>query len=89
MQQRRKVYVAVNLDVGVQGQIRPRAIIWKNGHAYPVSRVGQVCRAVSDRVVGWGTRYTVTVCGKEVFLFDEDGKWFVEAKAGWTPRGEE
>ena len=41
-----------------------------------------VCRAASTKVGGTGIRYTVQICGKPTFLFDEEnGKWFVEAKS--------
>ena len=44
-------------------------------------RVIQKCRAASTKVGGTGIRYTVQICGKPTFLFDEEnGKWFVEAK---------
>ena len=37
--------------------------------------------AASTKVGGTGIRYTVQICGKPTFLFDEEnGKWFVEAK---------
>lgn len=45
-------------------------------------RVIQKCRAASTKVGGTGIRYTVQICGKPTFLFDEEnGKWFVEAKS--------
>ena len=40
------------------------------------------CRAASTKVGGTGLRYTVMICGKETYLFDEEnGKWFVEGKS--------
>lgn len=47
---------------------------------YEVDRLKQVCRAASLKVGGCGMRYTIVVCGKETYIFEEDGKWFVEAK---------
>lgn len=79
-QKRRKVYVAVNLDVDTEGNKRPRIIIWEDGIKYEVDRVKQICRAASTKVGGCGIRYTVMVCGKEAHLFNEDERWFVEAK---------
>ena len=77
---RRKVYVAVNLDVGIDGKIRPRLIRWEDGMVYEVDRVKDVRRAASTKVGGCGIRYTVSVCGKETYLFNEDDRWFVEAR---------
>ena len=61
----RKVYVPVNLDVDADGNIRPRLIRWIDGRVYEIDR---------------GIRYTVMIGGHESFLYNEDEKWFVEAK---------
>ena len=54
---------------------------FENGEKYEIDRVIQKCRAASTKVGGTGIRYTVQICGKPTFLFDEEnGKWFVEAK---------
>ena len=76
----RKVFVAVNLDVDVDGQIRPRSIRWEDGHIYEIDRLKQRIPAASTKVGGCGMRYTIMVRGKETYLFNEDDKWFVEAK---------
>ena len=66
--ERRKVYVKVNADHDQYGK-------------YEIDRVRQAVRAASTKVGGTGIRYTVSICGKDTFLFDEEnGKWFVEAK---------
>ena len=66
--ERRKVYVEVNVTHRPDG--------------YEIDRVIQKCRAASTKVGGTGIRYTVQICGKPTFLFDEEnGKWFVEAKS--------
>ena len=78
---RRKVYVKVNADHNCDGSCRPKMITFEDGRHFEVDRVRHVCRAASTRVGGTGIRYTITVCGTETYLFDEEnGKWFVEAK---------
>lgn len=77
-----KAYVSVNLDVDEEGAIRPRLIRWRNGRIFEIERIKYKCRAASDKVGGGGIRYTVIIRGKESFLFQEGGKWFVEAKEG-------
>ena len=63
------------------GTARPCFIKFENGEKYEIDRVIQKCRAASTKVGGTGIRYTVQICGKPTFLFDEEnGKWFVEAK---------
>ena len=66
----RKVYVPVNLDVDAEGNIRPRLIRWIDGRVYEIDRLKHKCRASSTKVGG----------GHESFLYNEDEKWFVEAK---------
>jgi len=76
----RKVYVDVVVSVRRDGNVRPLSITWEDGHVYEVDRLKSVCRAASLKVGGCGIRYTVMICGKETYLFQEDDKWFVEAK---------
>lgn len=76
----RKVYVPVNLDVDAEGNIRPRLIRWVDGRVYEIDRLKHKCRAASTKVGGCGIRYTVMIGGHESFLYNEDEKWFVEAK---------
>lgn len=79
--ERRKVYVKVNADHDQYGKCRPNSITFENGQKYEIDRVRKAVRAASTKVGGTGIRYTVSICGKDTFLFDEEnGKWFVEAK---------
>lgn len=77
----RKVYVPVNLDVDAEGNIRPRLIRWVDGRVYEIDRLKHKCRAASTKVGGCGIRYTVMIGGHESFLYNEDEKWFVEARS--------
>jgi len=79
-EKRVKVFVGVNMDVSEEGEICPRLIRWADGSVYPIDRIKYRCRAASTKVGGIGMRYTVVVGGKERFLFNEDDRWFVEAK---------
>ncbi len=76
----RKVYVDVSLDISKNGFVRPKRLRYEDGTVYPIDQLKEVCRAASAKVGGLGIRYTVVIRGKESFLFDENGKWFVEAK---------
>lgn len=76
----KKVYVDVILKQDKDGNTRPLSITWEDGSVFEIDRLRQVCRAASLKVGGCGMRYTVVVCGKETYIFEEDGKWFVEAK---------
>ena len=81
MENRRKVYVDVEVTHRADGTARPNLIKFEDGEKYEIDRVKYVCRAASTKVGGNGVRYTVIIAGKETYLFDEEnGKWFVEAK---------
>ena len=75
----RKVYVEVMLKVSPKGDVRPLTVTFENGEIYEIDRLRDRCRACSDKVGGTGMRYTVVIKGKETYLFEDDGRWFVEA----------
>ncbi len=70
--------VAVVVTVSRDGQVRPKKFQWKDGHTYTIDRVTKIERAASPKVGGCGIRYTVMVAGLPRFLYDEEGKWFME-----------
>lgn len=81
----RKVFVSVLLAVDTDGKNRPYRIKFEDDPVYEnqvfkVDRVKDVRRAASLKVGGTGIRYTVIICGKEAYLFNDENKWFVEAK---------
>lgn len=81
----RKVFVSVLLTVDTNGKNRPYRIKFEDDPVYEnqvfkVDRVKDVRRAASLKVGGTGIRYTVIICGKESYLFNDENKWFVEAK---------
>ena len=79
-QKYRKVFVEVILKVSAEGDVRPMFITFENGKTYEVARLRHRCRASSRKVGGTGMRYTVEICRKETYLFEDEGRWFVEAK---------
>ena len=82
MEDRRKVYVEVRARHLTDGTCRPESIKFENDEGYEIDRVKHCCRAASTKVGGTGLRYTVMICGKETYLFDEEnGEWFVEGKS--------
>lgn len=76
----RKVYVDVSLEVSKDGTVRPKKIRYEDGTIYQIDQLIDVRRAASTKVGGLGVRYTIVIRGHESYLFDESGKWFVEAK---------
>lgn len=73
-----KLPVAVIVSIDRDGQVRPKKFQWKDGHTYAIDRVCKSERAASTKVGGCGIRYTIMVGGIPRFLYDEEGKWFME-----------
>lgn len=75
-----KIYVEVHLRVTADGSVRPLSILWEDGMVYTIDRLRKAVPAASLKVGGGGMRYTVVIEGKDRYLFEENGKWFVEAR---------
>ncbi|MDL2318623.1 hypothetical protein LJC74_06065 [Eubacteriales bacterium OttesenSCG-928-A19] len=75
----RKVYVGVTVHFDEAGNARPLHIEWED-RVYEVDRVTDVRRAASLKVGGCGTRYTCRICGQITYLFEDEQRWYVEAK---------
>ena len=76
----RKVYVEVTARFDREGTIIPLSIIWEDGRVFEVDKILDVRRAASLKAGGQGTRYTIRILGREVYLFYENPKWFMEGK---------
>ena len=78
----RRVYVKVIVEVDEEGKARPVRIFWEDGRSFEVDRLLDVRRAAATRAGGQGMRYTCRILGRETYLFEDDGRWFVEARGG-------
>ena len=75
----RRVYVKVVAEFDEEGGVHPLSITWEDGRTFEVDRVLDVRREASTKVGGQGIRYTCRILGRETYLFEDDGRWFVEA----------
>lgn len=75
-----KVYVDVTATFTKDGILIPKKFVWEDGREYEVISVKDVRRAASTKAGGVGQRYTCVVEGKEIFLFYEEDRWFMERK---------
>lgn len=84
-----KVYVAVKTDFTEEGTMIPREITWEDGEKFEIDRVTDIRQAAVMKAGGQGDRYTVTIRGKQSYLFFERsanqtgnniGRWFVERR---------
>ena len=76
----RRVYVNVIARHDEQGRVRPLEVEWEDGRRFGVDRLLDVRSAAALKAGGQGLRYTVRILGKETYLFEDEGRWFVEAK---------
>lgn len=74
-----KEYVQVHLTVDEEGLVVPTSIVFHKEKKYDIESVTASIRAAATKVLGSGTRYTVVIKGQEKYLFEEVGRWFVEA----------
>lgn len=72
-----KRYVKVLLEMDESGKKKPRSIT-VDDREYMIDRVLDVRNCSSFKSGGFGERYTVRICGRESYLFFEDGRWFLE-----------
>lgn len=77
-----KILVKVRADHDTDGSIRPLAFLTPDGQRVVIDKVLDVRQAASLRAGGQGLRYTVRItCGeasRDMYLFDDDGCWFIE-----------
>ena len=79
--------VAVSVVIMTDGKVIPKKIQWKDGCKYKIDKVCKVERAASTKVGGCGLRYTVMIEGLPHYLFDEEGRWFMEDQVITDVRG--
>jgi hypothetical protein len=72
-----KKFIKVIAEHHTDGTIRPVAIDW-NGRNLTVDKISDIRQAASLKGGGQGIRYTCKICGKDVYLFCDEGLWFVE-----------
>ena len=69
--------IAVHLK---DGSTRPLKFKLEDDTVVVIDRVKFCQRAASTKVGGGGLRYTVMIRGVERFIFEDEGKWFIEAR---------
>lgn len=75
-----KVFVDVTATFTKGGNLLPLWFIWEDGKRYEIDKVFDNKKAASLKVGGQGMRYRCRVSGKDVYLFLEEGRWFMEGK---------
>lgn len=74
-----KICVEVISKFDINGNIIPLFILWGDGRKFEIDKILDKRKAASLKSGGKGMRYTIRVCGKQKYLFNDSGKWFVES----------
>jgi hypothetical protein len=75
-----KVFVEVTAKHDTLGNIRLLSVKWEDGRIFEVDRLLDVRQAPALKAGGVGVRYTCRIHNRQVYLFDDEGKWFMERK---------
>ena len=73
-----KTFVKVTAEHDESGHIKPLFLTWIDGRKYEIDRIMDVRQAPSLKGGGLGLRYSCRIRGKEIYLFCDEGRWFVE-----------
>lgn len=73
-----KTFIRVTAENDETGRAKPLFLTWTDGRKYTIDRVLDVRQAPSLKGGGLGIRYTCRIGGKEIYLFFNEGKWFIE-----------
>lgn len=80
MQEIKKEYVSIITQIHRDSTIQPLGILLEDGRKYDIDEIKDKCRAASLKAGGCGIRHTVRIGTRDTYLFDEDGRWFVELR---------
>lgn len=76
-----KQYISVTAKFDEDGNLLPLKIHWSDGRSFEIDRVTDIRYAASLKAGGMGLRYTCRIMGAKRYLFLEENRWFVDAKA--------
>lgn len=73
-----KIFVSITAEHNVNGSIRPIFMKWEDGRIFSIDKILDVRMAASLKAGGQGLRYTCRIANKQVYLFCDEGRWFIE-----------
>lgn len=73
-----KIYLKVRADHLPDGRVIPLMFRSEDGDAVLIDRILDVREAPSLKMGGQGTRYTCRVGEREIYLFHDRDRWFME-----------
>jgi hypothetical protein len=76
----RRVYVKTLVEFDAGGHMRPVSITWEDGKVFEVEKVTDIRQTVSMKEGGGGMRFTCMIRKKQIYLYYDTPRWFVEAR---------
>jgi hypothetical protein len=74
-------YVEVIARHTTEGKCYPIEIIWEDGRRFEIDRIMDIRRAASLKAGGAGIRYLCRIINREIYIFDDNGRWFLESRS--------
>lgn len=75
-----KKFVPVIAKFEKDGKIIPMKILWEDGREFDIDFIFDIRPRSTLKVGGQGTRYLCRIKNKDVYVYYEKLKWFVEGK---------
>jgi len=73
-----RIEVGILAEFSPSGRVTPKAILWEDGRRFSIDHILDMRRAASLKAGGLGIRYICKVHGKEVMLYKDEDRWFME-----------
>ncbi len=73
-----KKYIKVQVICDEDGTLTPNTILWEDGRKFSIDKIISVTNSASIKYGAIGKKYICKVHGKEISLFNEDKRWFIE-----------
>lgn len=75
-----KKFVPVIAKFEEDGNITPMQVFWEDGRVFNIDYILDIRPRASLKVGGQGVRYLCRIMNKDVYIYYEEPKWFVESK---------
>lgn len=75
-----KEIVTVEAECHPDGMLLPKAVVWKDGRRFQISKIVYYSTSPSGEYEG--IRYTVLIGSAEKYIYRVKNKWFVMTQAG-------
>ncbi|MDR1800486.1 MAG: hypothetical protein LBQ95_01380 [Lachnospiraceae bacterium] len=72
-------FVEVIARIKSDGSVRPLSLIYQ-GRPFEIDKLKYITPRAASKAGGTGVRYSIVVSGRDCFLYEDEGRWWVERK---------